>query len=217
MYQKIDNVIVDRVGESCAEKCFKFVGHLIDENLTWSYHIKEIARKLTFTNFTIRRLKNVLPLSGRFMLYNSLFKSYLEYGILAFGGVPKKRLKVLCKLQKRCFASVVGSKSVGNSNRLLCDLRLLNFDRLFELNCCKFMFQYSQGKLPDSFKGLFTLLSGRNRTKSYVTTRPINLFTRQFPIEFLPRVWNGKAMGIKNAKSIYELKTNFYSECFSKH
>ena len=38
-----DNVI-ERVGDSCKEKSFRFLGHWVDENLTWQHHLEKLQR-----------------------------------------------------------------------------------------------------------------------------------------------------------------------------
>ena len=36
---------IERIGEDCPTKSFKFLGHLVDDQLTWKYHINHIAKK----------------------------------------------------------------------------------------------------------------------------------------------------------------------------
>ena len=43
---QINGKNVDQIGNSCKEKYFKFVGHVLDENLTWEGHIGQIAKNL---------------------------------------------------------------------------------------------------------------------------------------------------------------------------
>lgn len=43
---QIDGKYVDQIGNNCKDKYFKFVGHVLDENLTWEGHLEHIAKKL---------------------------------------------------------------------------------------------------------------------------------------------------------------------------
>ena len=43
---KIDDKIIDQVGSNCEEKYFKFVGHVLDDQLTWSGHS---PKRISFT------------------------------------------------------------------------------------------------------------------------------------------------------------------------
>ena len=39
---KKDGKLVEQIGNNCKEKYFKFVGHVLDENLTWEGHIEHV-------------------------------------------------------------------------------------------------------------------------------------------------------------------------------
>ena len=70
---KIGNQLIDQVGTSCKEKYFKFVGHVLDDKLTWSGHLDHICKKLASANFAFNSTKNFLSLKVRKMLYYSMF------------------------------------------------------------------------------------------------------------------------------------------------
>ena len=42
---KIGNQIIEQVGSNCKEKYFKFVGHVLDDKLTWGGHLEHICKK----------------------------------------------------------------------------------------------------------------------------------------------------------------------------
>ena len=48
---------VDQITHTSSEKSFKFLGIHIDENLTWKYHIKHIAKKISNENYIINKVK----------------------------------------------------------------------------------------------------------------------------------------------------------------
>ena len=80
------------VGTNCKEKYFKFVGHVLDDKLTWVGHVEHICKKLASANFAINSSKNFLPLHIRKMIYFSLFDSHLNFGNLLWGCADKKLL-----------------------------------------------------------------------------------------------------------------------------
>ena len=98
----IENEPIERIGHGCKEESFKFVGHHLDEFLDWDHHITHIKNKLSKSNYIISCSKNFIPLSVRKLLYNSLFRSHLEFGIIAWGGVKSGKLKSIINLQKMC-------------------------------------------------------------------------------------------------------------------
>ena len=68
-------------------------GLWFDEFLTWEYQVDHISRKLASGNFAINSTKKLLPKKVKMLIYNSLVKSHLEYGIVAWGGANQKLLK----------------------------------------------------------------------------------------------------------------------------
>ena len=42
---KIGNTSIEQIGINCKQKYFKFVGHVIDDKLTWEGHIQHISKK----------------------------------------------------------------------------------------------------------------------------------------------------------------------------
>ena len=99
---KIGNEKIERIGNGCKETCFKFVGIRLDEFLTWDNQISHVSAKLSSANYTIARTKNVLPINIRKNLYNSLFRSHMEYGILSWGNALPGKLKKIKNIQKKC-------------------------------------------------------------------------------------------------------------------
>ena len=91
----IGNEKIDRIGNNCKESFFKFVGHRLDEFLSWNPQISHIEGKLASANFAIVRTKNILPCNIRMTLYNSLFRSHMEFGILAYAWVSTSKLNLM--------------------------------------------------------------------------------------------------------------------------
>ena len=61
----------------------KYLGVLIDENLSWKYHIAHIASKISKTIGIIASLRHFVPLNTLHHIYISLIQPYLLYGIVA--------------------------------------------------------------------------------------------------------------------------------------
>ena len=90
---KIGDQNIERIGEDCVTKSFKFVGLHLDEYLSWNHQINHVYSKLSSGNYAIAQSKNFLPLKIRKTLYNSLFRSHLDYGLLGWGNVASSKLK----------------------------------------------------------------------------------------------------------------------------
>ncbi len=70
---------------------FEFVG-LHDEYLTWDYHLSKLNKKLSSSYFALNSVKNILPLKIRKTIYNTLFKSHMEFGIKWWGASKNKKI-----------------------------------------------------------------------------------------------------------------------------
>ena len=88
----------------------KFLGVVIDENLSWDDHIKHLENKLLSTIVLIKHVKKFIPTSHHLEIYHSLFVSHLTYGISCWGGAcPSKLLKIFT-IHKRCIRILFGEK-----------------------------------------------------------------------------------------------------------
>ena len=108
---KIGNETIERIGSNCKSKYFKFVGIHLDESLNWDYQINHVYSKLASANYAISTSKNFLPKRIRLTLYNSLFKSHLEFGILAWGGVKESQLKKNYNFTKKMCKKYCGKRT----------------------------------------------------------------------------------------------------------
>ena len=88
----------------------KFLGVMIDNELTWEHHIEYLKDKLNASIAIIKRIMKFTPKSEYHKLYDSLFKSHLSYCISSWGGVPTYRLSSLFSIQKRCVRLLFGKK-----------------------------------------------------------------------------------------------------------
>ena len=73
----------------------KYLGVLIDSNLSWKYHIGHITSKISKTVGFIARLRYYVPTSVLLRIYQSFIFPYLSYGIVVWGHAAK--------LSDRCF------------------------------------------------------------------------------------------------------------------
>ena len=86
----------------------KFLGVIIDDELSWEYHIDHLKEKLNSSINIIKRIMKFIPNSEHHKLYNSLFKSHLTYCISCWGGISQNKLSTLFLIQKRCVRLLFG-------------------------------------------------------------------------------------------------------------
>ena len=100
------------IGETKLKKVAsaKFLGVIIDENLTWDEHIIYIESKLLSCIATIKRIRKFIPKMYHNQLYHSLFLPHLTYGLSSWGGACPSKLNKIFSLQKRCIRILYGKQ-----------------------------------------------------------------------------------------------------------
>ena len=62
----------------------KFLGVIIDDQISWNDQIKNLKNKLMSTIVLIKHIKKFIPSSQYFKIYHSLFISHLTYGTMVY-------------------------------------------------------------------------------------------------------------------------------------
>ena len=137
----IDKIPIERVSN------FNFLGLNLNENMSWKSHIDIIANKITKFSGVLNRLKRYIPGNILRTLYCSMVQSRLTYCILAWGFNYQR----LVKIQKWVIRIIANSKYNAHTEPLFKSLELLNIQRLFDLNCLKFVYRFKQRSLPSFF------------------------------------------------------------------
>ena len=88
----------------------KFLGVIIDKNLSWVEHTKNLKRSLSYATATINRIKDNLPINLHKELYFTLFESHLSYCISVWGGAAQCHLTPIWMSQKHCIRILFGDK-----------------------------------------------------------------------------------------------------------
>ena len=91
-------------------KSTKFLGIVLDEDLNFTPHIKQLAKKLASCTGSINRIMKSVPERLHRDLYHTLFESHLTYGLSVWGGSPKTKLEPLFIAQKRIMRVLFGDR-----------------------------------------------------------------------------------------------------------
>ena len=117
----------------------KFLGVLLDENLSWKYHIAELSKKLARTCGMFFKVRHFLPINILVCLYNSLFSPFLQYGILVWGITYETHINPVLLLQKRVIRAIAFEHFTSPTTPLFSDLKILKLCDPFQL---KLLFLY---------------------------------------------------------------------------
>ena len=209
---KIGGKNVDQVGTYCKEKYFKFVGHVLDDKLSWEGHIEHLCKKLASSNYAINSTKNFLPKKVRLTLYHSLFESHLNYGNLLWSCAKQKSLRKVENLQKKCIRNINLKGFKAHTEPLFKDLNILKLDDKFTYCRSIFMHQYKHKKLPISFSDLFTDIicadefQTRHNDYNYVIYPAKKKSLESFPLKQILFNWNSLDIDLKATADAEEFK-----------
>ena len=118
----------------------KFLGVLLDENLSWKYHLRELSKKLARTCGIFFRVRHFLPINILTLLYNSLFSPFLQYGILVWGLTFETYINPVFLLQKRVIRAIAFEHFTSSTTPLFSDLKILKLHDSFKLKLLTFVY-----------------------------------------------------------------------------
>ena len=126
--------IIERIGEDCNTKSFKFLGTLIDDQLNWVHHLNSLKNKLNSANFALAQVKNLLPLFARKAIYESLAKSHLNFSNIIYGACKQTLVNNLKQLQKKLVRNLANKKFHSHANPISKDMELVKVPELIKIN-----------------------------------------------------------------------------------
>ena len=217
---------MERKGTGCNEKNVKFVGIHIDDKLDWTEHIRETKSKLAKTNSQLACVRNFLPLNIKKMIYNTLFSSTLQYGLVIWGSATKTNIKSLQTMQNYAVRNVGSSLHGFNTDQIYRELDILKLEDLFELQIGKFVIDYINNEVPASLK-----CTNYIKPQSEIATRPLSArngltlhievhdeeWLNKFPPAKIPKVWENFPSELKGDFSYKSFKHKFSQTRISKY
>ena len=134
----------------------KYLGILIDNNLTWKHHISHIASKISKTIGVIARLRHFLPTQTLIQIYNSLILPYLSYGLMVWGQASKRHINKISILQKRVLRLIYFGKYTSHAIPFFVSANILPLDLLYFKTVATQMHDISNHLTPPDICDLFT-------------------------------------------------------------
>ena len=197
-----DGTLIEKVKE------YKYLGLIIDEELNWKPHIKSLKSKLSQSLGILYKLRHLTNKRVLYTIFQSLFMSRLNYGILCWARAKNSVLQPLKILLNKALRCINFCNFRDPVRHLLYRDKILQIDELFKLELGKFMHNFTSGKLLRNFDNYFLQI----KTKHYHNTRnsQSNYFLPRknstkglVGLNYLgPRLWSEIPESIKIKKSI---------------
>jgi len=175
----------------------KFLGVLIEPNLTFKSHIKAIGKKISYSLFMLKNAKKILSVKSLTQLYYSLIHCHLLYAINTWSSAPEKYLKELQVKQKQAIRCISLSQYNAHTEPIFKNLKILPFKDLILINKVQFMHSFSKNLLDDSFN-LYWPKNEEAREGPRQLRNDDNLYIPPFryvsasrlPLTSFPTTWN---------------------------
>ena len=202
---KINNANIDRV------RTTKFLGVIIDEKLTWSYHINYIATKISKSIGVICRVRKVLNGNILRNLYFTFIYPYLLYCNIVWGLACQKFLNKLHLLQKRAVRIICGSPRYESSKPLFQKLNISDIYSMNKIRLGLLAYKLYNFLLPELFQLFLTRVAD---VHSYSTRQSEHLYIvksrTNYRMNFIyyqaPLLWNTLDRDIKLCETVNAFK-----------
>ena len=189
------------------KKQIKFLGVLLDENLSWKPHINYVCKKVSKSIGVIYRARFNLSKSTKLSLYYTLIYPYLIYCNTIWSSTYVSNLKRLQILQKRIVRLLTSSSFLAHTAPLFKKLKILDINRINSFCTGLFMYSYHNKLLPPPFLNLFSTsnqfhnYNTRNADtyRSHACRTNIKQFTM---LSRGPKLWNSLPDTVKNAGTL---------------
>lgn len=183
----LNGIAIQQVGFKHADKSLKFLGLNIDDRFNWKEHVRLVSNTIRKIMYTLFMSKQAIPFKLRHVLYNSLIKSRLEYGIEIYGESPS--VKSLVTLQKRVIRWMVGAKSRTHTSHIFKNWKILKILDLVKISRLKFMFNCFRNTVPDVVNN-FGYKLYRNGIMLFDLPLARLTWYQRLPCYALPNSWN---------------------------
>ena len=132
----------------------KYLGILIDNHLSWKYHIDYISSKVS--KGMIARLRHFVPLASMLNIYRSLIEPYISYGLIDWGQAANIYLNKVLILQKHALRLMYFANSKAPSAPLFVHSGILPVTMLYHHLVSSMMYDINNYRVPSNISVLFT-------------------------------------------------------------
>ncbi len=193
----------------------KFLGVIIDEGLTWKFHISSVLKNIIKSTGLIAKLRHYTNRNTLKLIYYALAYPYLTYSNIIWGNTYPTRLQKLMNVQKKIVRLICFKSYTDHSEPLFLDLKILNIYKINDYLCSLFMYRSknSQNNLPDFYCDYFKQnnefhnYNTRNSTKLHVSYQRTN-YRKHTVFNKGITVWNCLNEDTKNTKPYFSFKKN---------
>ena len=204
-----------KLGDSFIQETdhIKFLGLILDKNLTFKNHIGYIESKISRSVGVLFKLKSYLPVRKLKMLCNSLILPHLNYGVECWHAAPNFAKNKLEVLQKKALRAIFGLPYNSHTNDIFKENGLLKITDIYRTNLLCHL--YKIRNMPANYDAslhprlMSTIHSYSTRNSNNLEIPRYNKATSQSSFLFQSaKEWNIIPENIRNSSSLASFKSN---------
>ena len=164
-------------------KYVKYLGILIDSNLSWKYHINNLVKKISRAIGVMYRVRPFVTKNIMMNLYYSLNYPHLLYAIQIWGSTFENYINKIVVLQKKLVRVMTFNVTFFTINGppahtapLFKSLNILKFKDIFELRISQFIYECIHSHAPIQFNSWFVFI---NQVHSHSTRTNITIISNE--------------------------------------
>ena len=138
---------------------FRYLGVILDNKLTFSDHISNVAKKVSRSVGIISKLRHYAPTSILLKLYYAILHPHLLYGTIIWGSTYKSYLQKLVSLQNKGLRLITNNftfhQPFVSVSLLHKQNKILKLSDIYTYEVAIFMHKFCNKKLPITFSKYF--------------------------------------------------------------
>jgi hypothetical protein len=163
----INNSNIQKVNQT------KFLGVILDENLSWKQHIQYVKTKVSKNIGILSKARRYLNLNCLKSLYYSFIYPYFVYCIRIWGGTNPTTIEPLVKLQKWALRTINFKTRRTSTDKIFTSLRILSIEQIYQLQVLSFVYKFKCLLLPKIFNAFYVKTSD---VHNYETRQQLNYY-----------------------------------------
>ena len=151
---KDESIVLKNTEITCTEYV-KYLGILLDKNLTYGFHVKRVLNKLAKHVSIINRLRHFTSSSVVIRYYKTYMKPIIQYGLLIYGCTRKSVLNDIFLVQKKILRITYFKNRRYPSDELFERSEIMNVFDLYVFELLKFAVRSSRESQLHNIKSVF--------------------------------------------------------------
>ena len=152
----LNKIIIDGE-EICRAQNLKYIGLILDENVTWEPHINSIIKSLQPYFGVFYNIRSFINLPTARSIYFSTIYSRIKYGIEIYGSATKRLTNKLQVMQNKLLKVLLNKNRRYSTNALHSYVNILNVDDICNSALLNFVYDCIAEDPIDSFTDFFAL------------------------------------------------------------